>query len=80
MKTVFHEIKFHLLKRLAGIKENAIMEHEDAYSYKDNKEYYDKIGWDPNSGQSPNENDVAPESEAGKLFQEIDKVDSTICR
>lgn len=80
MKTVFHEIKFHLLKRLAGINENAIMEHEDAFSYKDNKQYYDKIGWDPQSGQSPSENDVAPESEAGKLFQEIDKVDSTICR
>lgn len=72
LKSVFHEVDFHLTLRLQGIKPDDVKEHSDKFGYKEYEEYYKEKGWNPANGSSPDPSIVPLDTPAGKIFHEID--------
>lgn len=75
-KTLGHEVAQHLIDKLNHVGKTAVEEHMENYDIKKGSAEY--IKYNIEGGSSPNDEDVKPNSPAGKLNQTIDKaIDKT---
>ncbi|MBS1586001.1 MAG: hypothetical protein JSS82_10710 [Bacteroidetes bacterium] len=75
-KTLGHEVAQHLIDKLNHLQKTAVQQHMENYDIKEGSAEYTKYNIE--GGSSPNDEDVKPNSPAGKLNQAIDKaVDKT---